>query len=347
MKQRSLFAIALVLGGMFAGWRGAITLRANDPRAIWRQSITVGADVPMRAELTMTRRRHGQTLTTRAHILQGPEGRYRMEYLLPADAKGRIVYSDGHTTWQYEPGRRLLAKTPLIPENEQNERQTEDLIERNYRLVLVSDQETAAGRPVYLLELLPRQADKSTQRRWIDRQTYKTLRVETHYPDGILARMVAYENVTLPAQVAATEFQPSPTGTLSFVNTGATSNIIPVHDLAACASGLGLKAEGALGFQLAQVASSSLETAPTAHLLYTDGIESVSVFVQNGGPPAQGDQRSWHRVNIEGQTAFENLDGHLDAVVWVRNGHRYTAVSHLGPRALQVFVGDQMRAAAP
>ena len=339
-------AVCLLLGafaGTGLGLRGASLLSARRAQWLLRQSITVGAEVPMRAGLTMTRRRHGQTLTTQARVAQGSRGRYRMEYLLPPDARGRIVTSDGQANWQYEPRQDLLARTQLIPENEQNERATQDLIAQNYRLVVVSENEVVEGRDAWLLELLPRLAGKSSQRRWIDRQTFKTLRVETHYEDGILARMVAYDHIVLPANVTPGEFEPPHGDKLHSLNSVADSDSFAGADQPAFARALRLTPDGALGFRLVQVASSSLDKGKTAHLLYSDGIESVSVFVQQGGTPAPINAAGWHTITINKQTAFENLDGHLDAIVWTQNNYRYTALSHLGPKALQQFVGSQLR----
>ena len=338
------FVLSILLAAVaLAVWRGAGYVQARGPRLLFHKSVTLGAEVPMRADLTMTARRHGITYTTQAHVVHGSKGQYRMEYTQPAEAKGRMVYSDGQTQWQVEPRRRLLAATNLVPESEQNERDTEDLVARNYKIVLVSEDETAAGRPAYLLELLPRQEGKSSQKRWIDRQTFKTLRIETHYPDGILARMIAYTSVVLPAQVTAADFVPPVSPSLRRVTTPASSNILPMHNQAAPVRSLGLRTEAALGFHLTQVASSSVEAAQTAHLLYSDGIESVSVFVQNGGAPVLAHAPGWHVITIAGHSAFENLDGHLDAVVWTQGSYRYTAVSHLGPKALQQFVGSQIK----
>ena len=344
MKIWPYILTVALLAGVVAVWRGAVVMRQRSPRGIFHASITRGADVPMRAELTMTWRKHGQTFTTRAHVVQGAKGRYRMEYTFPADTSGRIVYSDGNTQWQVEPNRNLLAATDLIPESEQNERDTEDLLAQNYRIALVSDEEKIEGRCAYLLELLPRQEGKSSQKRWIDRETFKTLRVETHYPDGILARMIAYSVVALPAQVAPSDFAPPANLKLRRVTASGTSQTFATRNTEVAAQGLGLRAEGALGFRLTQIASSSVESAKTAHLLYSDGIESVSVFVQNGGAPALTNAPGWHSVTINGKPAFENLDGHLDAIVWTQGKYRYTAVSHLGPKALQTFVSSQMAA---
>ena len=192
----------------------------------------------------MTWRKHGQTFETRAHVEQGAKGRYRMEYTFPASTRGRIVFSDGNTQWQAEPGRNLLASTDLIPENEQNERNTEDLLARNYRIALVSDEETIAGRRAYLLELLPRQEGKSSQKRWIDRETNKTLRIETHYPDGILARMIAYNVTALPAHIAPSDFAPPANPMLQRVAASdvspALSALPPASNADAAVRGLGI-----------------------------------------------------------------------------------------------------------
>lgn len=323
------------------GWRGATILRDRQPWAVWQRSISEGANVPMRAELRLMHRRHGISYTTDAHVVLGPHGQFRMEYTNPPEARGRIVYSDGHTNWQYEPASGVVTKTELLPDSPSDDGEVEDLIARNYRIALVSDQDTGAGRPAYIVELLPRQPGKSTQRRWIDRATYRTLRIETHYPDGILARLVAYSSVNLPAVVSGADFRPPRGPAPMLVSSGPSTRVVPVRDLAACASSLGLSAGGTLGFRLRQVADSQLGRTQTAHLLYTDGIESVSVFVQQGSLPARPTAH-WHAIHIRGETAYENRDGHMDAVVWAGSGHRYTAVSHLEPTALHEFVEGQL-----
>lgn len=350
-RMKFRFAVCLLVLAAFALalWRGLKLLPPRGANALFYASITQGADVPMRAEMTLTWRRHGITHMAQARVVQGARGRRRIEYTLPVEARGRAVYSDGQTQWQREPGRDRLAATSLLPESEQDERVTADLVARNYKIVQVSDDERVAGRGASLLELLPRQAGRSSQKRWIDRQTYKILRIETHYADGILARMVAYTPTALPATVAPDEFAPPASDALRRVSGPATSRIVSgnalaASDPAAAVRGLGLRAEGAQGFRLIQVASSAVEQAQTAHLLYSDGIESVSVFVQNGGASIPERSPGWHDLTLNGRTAYESRDGHLDAIVWTQQGRRYTAVSHLEPHTLQSFVADQMAA---
>jgi outer membrane lipoprotein-sorting protein len=349
MFQRStpkLFLAAALLASLLAlaAWKyhpqAAVT---GDALAIWRKSLTLGTETTMRAEMTMTRRKHGITYTTQAHIVQGSHGRFRMEYLLPVEARGRIVFSDGHSNWQYEPTQNMLARTELPVPSEIKDRDAEDLIESNYRLVLVSDQATAAGRPTYLLDLLPKHSGKSSQRRWIDKQTYKTLRIETHYTDGILASMVMYDQVALPAAVTEADFQPMQAKSIRHISAPASAQDIPSRDFARMAAGVHLKSKVDLGFQLIGIGVSTLNNAPTTQFLYSDGIETVSIFVQKAEAEIINAPVQWQKLSVSGMSVFQNVDGHLNTLVWTRSGYRYTAVSHLVTRGLQAVIASELR----
>ena len=88
MSKLSLSAALLASLLALAAWKYYPQAAGNgDGRAIWRKSLHQGTETTMRAEMTMTRRKHGVTYTTLAHIVQGSQGRYRMEYLLPIEAR--------------------------------------------------------------------------------------------------------------------------------------------------------------------------------------------------------------------------------------------------------------------
>ncbi len=309
--------------------------------AIWRRSLTEGEDTPMRAEMTMTWRRHGVTHLAEAHVVQGARGRFRMEYVRPSDANGRLVFSNGQIAWQYEPNRRLLARTEMPPTSQEKDREAESLIEANYRIVLESDHASAAGRPAYLIGLLPRQPGKSSQHRWIDRATGKTLRIETRYTDGILARMVAYNRVTLPAVVTEADFRPMASAGLRTVSAPSSLGALPQSAYAAELASVSLKPAAAPGFQLMDFTSSRVGGKPALQLLYGDGIETLSIFVQRSAAVTSVPQH-WRRADLNGVPVYENSDGHLNALSWTRGGWRYTALSHLTVPALEAAARSQL-----
>lgn len=291
----------------------------------------------------MTSRRHGITYTTQAHIVQGSHGRYRMEYLLPIEARGRIVFSDGQSNWQYEPAQNMLARTELPVPSEIKDRDSEALIESNYRVVLVSGNAATAGRSAYLLDLLPKHSGKSSQRRWIDRQTYKTLRIETHYTDGILASLVNYDQVALPATVTEADFQPMQATSIRHFSAPASAQEIQSRDFVRVAAEHRLKSQLDLGFQLVGIGVSALNNTPTRQFLYSDGIETVSIFVQKAGVDIVDVPEHWQRLTVSDVPVFQNIDGHLNTLVWTRSGHRYTAVSHLMTRGLQSVIASELQ----
>ena len=339
------FLLSLLLLGSVIGLVAIGHRRQSDANggaaAIWRKSLLQDSEMPMRAEMTMLQRYHGAMLTTKAHVVKGSHGRYRMEYILPVEARGRIVFSDGQTNWQYEPNQNMMAKTEL-PMLTDADRASEALIESNYRIELISDRETAAGRPAYLLQLLPRHAGKSRQRRWIDRQTYKTLRIETHYADGILARVLMYDQVALPAIVTDADFEPMQAKSVRTIRAPWSAPDKRRQDFARTAASFTLKPELALGFKLIEISSSMVNSAPTTQLLYSDGIETVSIFVLKVRTDTLAASPSWQSLSIEGVPVFQIIDGHLNTLVWSRHGRRYTAVSHLVSSALQAVIASQL-----
>lgn len=317
------------------------TAQERSAKDIWRKSVQQGTDVPMRARIAVTLWKEGKTTATLARLVQAGQGRYCMTYEAPPEARGRVVCGDGSTHWQYEPKRNLVIKTPLDLPSQESEGVL--LIEQNYRFKLVSNQDNTAGRPAYLLELVPVHAGKGRQRRWIDRQNFKTLRIETTYTDGSLARTVTYQQATFPAQISDTELLPKFQKTAHIIARSGASEHTPTARFVERARALGLKAQGALGFQLKQATISKVNKIAVAQLLYTDGIETISIFVRNGGTvPQPAALIKWQRLTFGRVVAYHQSHDHTDALVWTHAGRQYTAVSHLEPKALQAFVRGQL-----
>ncbi len=156
--------------------------------------------------------------------------------------------------------------------------------------------------------------------------------------------MVSYDHVQFPGTVPDDVFLPA--NRLSVRTTshsaGAASFHVSAHTIPAEYANLMLKPEAALGFQLVEISSSRIDNENAIQLLYSDGIETASVFAQSGAAAVSTIPSDWTKIPIGSETAYQNLDGHLDALTWNRNGYRYTAVSHLTPASLKNFVASQL-----
>ncbi len=293
--------------------------------------------------MVFTWRRHGVVHTVKARVVQGSHGKYRMEYELPVEANGRIVTYDGETNWQYDPTGNSMTGTSIPATPGQMDSEVESLIKANYTLSLAPERARVADRKTYVLDLTPKCAGKSSQRRWIDCQTFKTLRIETHYTDGILAQMVAYTDIQFPTFVNASEFKAVNVHGAKRKPPIAVQSPLRTRIIPSKYVDTGLNAQADPGFSLVQKSTSLINGQTAEHFLYSDGIETVSVFVQRGASGPLQVPSNWRRIELRGRSAFENLDGHLDAITWNNRGFRFTAVSHLTPEALKQFAQSEVR----
>lgn len=370
MPRRRVCAIPLMLAGLLSGaalcLSGALDAQTagsrrapagNSPSAsrsktallspleIWRRSQTLGADRPMRAQFALTIWRDGQSFATLAQVTQGAKGSYRMVYEAPPSARGRIVWVHNRSCWQYEPAKNLLTRTEL-PALDLSSRQTAyQQIARNYRISLVSDRDAAAGRPAYLIELTALSGGKGRQRIWVDRATFKSLRMETYYADGTLARLITYSNVVFPAHIPDAEMKPAvgPSVRRREFTLSAAMRESGSRAMAERARSVGLTAEGPLGFRLERIIRSRVGRKQTLQLIYSDGLETLSVFVQENGAPFRQPSAGWRAVPMKQITAYRRLQGHTSTLLWTHRGRRYTAISHLEPSAMETFVREQIR----
>ena len=296
----------------------------------------------MRARLSLTFWKEGKTIATLGHVVQGGRGRYRIEYEAPPSARGRIVWVDGAEHWQQEPGQRHPSRTAVAPPTPETRQAAHQLVTRNYRIDLVSSRETSAGRPAYVLALRSRHPGKGRMRRWVDLKTFKTLREETYFADGALARVVSYARVSLPAAVNDSDFRPPsiPAGSRGM---GHISRAQTPERLAQGAREAGMRVHGSLGFELQGVYGATISRRPATQLLYSDGLESLSIFAQGGVPPLQTAPRGWRSMRIGTVTVFHSTSAHTDTMVWNHSGRRYTLVSHLEPSAVASFLRAQLR----
>lgn len=343
MRVVNAFGLLVLSAGILAQPDAKQAGGRPDARAIWRKSEILGAATPMRARLSIIVWKDGRTIATLARVAQRDRDRYRREYEAPPEARGRVVCVNGPDHWQYEPGRKIVYHTHLDLPTEQQRRSALALVESNYRILLVDERATAAGRSCYLLELRPRQPGKGFQRHWIDRQTYKTLRTETHLADGSLARVLSYQQVSLPARVSEADIQPRWNPNVRILHRPSASLLDSPTEMADHAHRVGLKVRGALGFHLGRVITSRTSKQKTLQLLYTDGLETLSVFVQNHPSTSDRVPASWRPVRINGVTAYRTTRGHADTLTWSRNRRRYTVIANLEYAALEAFVRDQLR----
>jgi outer membrane lipoprotein-sorting protein len=287
----------------------------------------------MRAEMTVLLWKPGKSVSTVAKVTVADQGRYRIEYEAPPEARGRIMISDGKHRMQIEPGSKAVIGAPLPTFAELMSTETAKLIEANYDIRLVSDSEQTSARDCFLLEFASKYAGRGSQRRWIDRETYRTLRVETKIANGTLERVVGYRNVEFPTSIPASTFK-IPMASKKVVLREPSDAVADPAQLKKLAANANLAMQTNNGFRLIQANMHKSTPRADQQFVYSDGIAMVSVFVAQDGELPDRAAQDWRPVTLTSQRAFLNTSGHANALIWVDSGRRYTVVSHLQAGAL-------------
>lgn len=212
----------------------------------------------------------------------------------------------------------------------------EGLLARNFRLILVGAAEVA-GRPADVVEARRPAGDTVAARLWLDRETGFVLRKEIFNPAGAVVRASAFLWIRLtepllgdqpPAQLPQASWEQPPVGALEeLVGAGWT---IPttLSD----------------GLRLFDVQRLEDQSGVIVHLSYSDGLSTVSLFMQRGRLAA-GRLADFRQARFGESTVYRH-DGIPRRVVWAADGIVYTIFADAPEEMIESAVAVLPRGAA-
>ncbi|MBI3909653.1 MAG: hypothetical protein HY320_01810 [Armatimonadetes bacterium] len=266
-------------------------------------------------------------------------GRSRVEYLAPRSARGRVIIDDGRNHWQVEPGGHRVFRVDASPLEAEAAWEI-PLLMRNYTVALAPGRHVVARRDAYKLLLRPKHAGKPHETLWVDRWTYLVLRREARHADGAPARWTTFTDITYHPNTppARFEFRPPPHARIDPAPSPERQ-----QDVLAAQRFIGApypfpQRLPSLGFERHAALCRDSAGKRTVHLLYDDGIATLSVFMDRQGN--HDSIRQGRRVWIGGQPAWLKTDHHFAVLRWAARGLRYTVVGDLTVDALLKVAHD-------
>ena len=188
------------------------------------------------------------------------------------------------------------------------------------------ERERLLGRKTRVVALQPRDEYRYGYRLWIDEETSMPLKTQLCSASGEVIEQIVFSNIDLPERIPDSMFKPQVDA--SNYNWQRADRQLASNSSPALWEAMKLPA----GFRMATRSVQTLpgSSEPATHLVFTDGIASVSVFVEP------------QRANSKGAEGPARV-GSSSAFSTVVDGHQITAVGEVPPNTVQ-FIATQVKA---
>jgi sigma-E factor negative regulatory protein RseB len=306
-------------------------------------SLLLGVGVVLGAEPKEWLERMNHALTTRNYVgvfthVQGSRaetlriihrvrGRDVSERLLSLDGSGREFIREGTELTCYFPDKRTVLVERRAPDGPLLGA-LPAMTDSDVQMYEVGggERERLLGRTTRVVALHPRDEYRYGYRLWIDEQTAMPLKTQLCDQSGAVIEQIVFSSIDLPERISDAMFKPQMDASnyrwLRAEQTQVTNNAAP-----ALWEAMRLPP----GFRMATRSAQSLpgSSEPVAHLVYTDGVASVSVFVES---------RKIDSATTQGPARV----GSSSAFSTVVDGHQVTAVGEVPPNTVQ-FIATQVK----
>lgn len=328
---------------MFRDSRRGVHARRTHVARVAALSLLIGAGFAFGAEPKEWLERMNRALTTRNYvgvfthvhggrvetlrIIHRVRGRDVSERLLSLDGSGREFIREGSELICYFPDKRtvlvehrapdgpLLGALPAIDEGN-------SLVYE----IRGGERQRLLGRDTRVVALHPRDQYRYGYRLWIDEQTSMPLKTQLCDQSGEVIEQIVFSTIDLPDRIPDSMFKPQvDASTYRWIR---ADRRVASNGTPALWEAMRLPPGFRMSNRSAQAMPGSSE--PVAHLVYTDGIASVSVFVEPRKPdtkPSEGPSR------VGSSSAFST----------VVDGHQVTAVGEVPPTTVEL-IAKQVKA---
>lgn len=261
---------------------------------------------------------------------------WRIWYVAPADAYGRLIISNETVTYQYEPSaNKVYANNWSTSSLELGDALDTARVEKNYA-VQIGAGTSAAGHAAHILTMTSKHSGTLVERLWIDDQTDLILRRETYHADGTIASKTSFDNVRAVKSLPKALFDLSIPAGMTLVP-GATYATKAASDVAATASLTFTVVRPKFlpeGFSLAHESVGVHDDVETLQLVYDDGLRDFSLFENATGRMPKFENGSPHPIPVGDNDGFYAEIGGETIVSWDSAGLNLTMVGDLPAKEL-------------
>jgi sigma-E factor negative regulatory protein RseB len=259
-------------------------------------------------------------------IIHRVKGNDVSERLLSLDGSEREFIREGDQLTCYYPDRRMVLVERGSPDGPLLSLPSLDGGDSNVYEIQGGERERLLGRKTRMVALTPRDEYRYGYRLWIDEETSMPLKTQLCDQSGKVIEQIVFSNIDLPERIPDSMFKP-------VVDASNFRWLRAERQVAANpAPALWEAMRLPPGFRMATRAAQSMpgSSEPVAHLVFTDGVASVSVFIEPRKADVPAQQGAAH---VGSSSAFST----------VVDGHQVTAVGEVPANTVQ-FIATQVKA---
>jgi negative regulator of sigma E activity len=253
----------------------------------------------------------------------------RRWYLAPQSLYGDSVISRGEVTYSIDVKRdRVVVAEDDAIDDQVAEDDNFAVLASNYKASFAPD-ETFDGQRVHVVMLTNKYTGQTTMRLRIDARTDLVLEKQIYAANGALSTQERFEDIHYSNHIPTGIFE-VPKG-MQVVN--GPSRGLPSNDLQHVVATAGFAAQGPKylpeGFQPVEGDVVDIKGVRTLHLLYSDGIRTVSLFQNHGNADVGFDNYKATLTKVENHEAKYVEDGSTVLLAWSESGLHFTLVGEL------------------
>jgi negative regulator of sigma E activity len=289
-----------------------------DAAALLRESAEAPGGVSYVGQLQTVRFSSQHANATLVRIEHRAPSMTRRWYLAPESLYGDYTITRGIDTFEFDTkrGQITVSSNPELDDVVATEGNLQRVL-ANYRPIF-DGKEILAGRPTVSIVLLNKYTGERAVRIWIDEQTHLLLKKEEYHANGAVAAETRFEELRYTNKIPDDIFSTAkPDG---FTEVQGHVAVTPSSDIARVIRDAGFAPytprDLPQGFQLVSGDVSDVGGVKTLHLLYSDGLRSISLFENATGAAADFGALRPKETAFEGHDAQYVEDGPTTLLTW-------------------------------
>jgi negative regulator of sigma E activity len=341
MKRLSVVALALAAGSLaFAAAKPAgpstplrvtpTPLRAGSLDALLFAAMSAPASVSYTGIVQIVQIGRSAAEASVCRVEHRAPDLTRRTYTTPASLSGDSVVSEGELTFSIDARRRQIVESRSGPfDDSLGLRADYSLLHENYRVVRKGD-ETFDGRQTIDLALVNKYDDRSTMLVRIDEASKIVLDKQEFAPDGALVSEMRFEEIRYTRSIPDADF--ALPKQYALVEGPALGSRSEKPDRVVRSAGFAAREPRSLpdGFSPVEGNVVELRGVRTVHLLYSDGVRTVSLFENAKASTVDMRRLQPRPLRVGGHSAEYAEDGATALLGWSDGSLYYTLVGEFG-----------------